>query len=170
MKLYHGSDISVSVPLAGIGRDRVDFGQGFYLTALRVQAISWAQTIASRHRGAQAILNQYEFDRQAAMADCGIRYKVFASYDKEWLDYVVDCRRGGRLQHRFDVVEGGVANDNVIDTVEDYENGMITATQALGQLAYKKTNQQLCIRSQVVLDLRLQFIRSVVLRNDCSKE
>lgn len=163
MKLYHGSNISVSAPLAKIGRRKVDFGQGFYLTTLRSQAISWAKTIASRYRDAQAILSQYEFDRQKAMVDCGVRYKIFPSYDEEWLDYVVDCRKGGKLQHQFDVVEGGVANDNVIDTVEDYENGVITASQALGQLAYKKTNLQVCIRRQKVIDSYLRFFKSIVL-------
>ena len=77
----------------------------------------------------------------------------------EWLDYVIDCRNGGSLQNQYDVVEGGVANDNVIDTVENYENGIITAEQALGQLQYKKVNHQICIRSQEVLDRMLQFVR-----------
>ena len=40
------------------------------------------------------------------------------------------------VQNMYDIVEGGVANDNVIDTVEDYENNVITAEQALGQLKY----------------------------------
>lgn len=53
--------------------------------------------------------------------------RTFQEYNIEWLEYVVDCRRGGVMQQSFDVVEGGVANDNVIDTVEDYENGRITA-------------------------------------------
>ena len=48
----------------------------------------------------------------------------------------------------YDIVEGGVANDNVIDTVEDYENNVITAEQALGQLKYKAVNHQLCILMQ----------------------
>ncbi len=168
MKLYHGSNAPVAVPLAKIGRRRVDFGQGFYLTAIRMQAVSWAHTIASRHRDARAILNQYEFDRQKAVVECGERYKVFHSYDEEWLDYVVDCRKGGRLQRRFDIVEGGVANDNVIDTVEDYENGVITASQALGQLAYRKISQQICIRSQEAIDACLRFVQSMVLPNDSS--
>lgn len=81
------------------------------------------------------------------------------AYDMEWLDYVIDCRNGGSLQNQYDVVEGGVANDNVIDTVENYENGIITAEQALGQLQYKKVNHQICIRSQEVLDRMLQFVR-----------
>jgi hypothetical protein len=81
----------------------------------------------------------------------------------EWLNYVIDCRRGGELQLQYDVIEGGVANDNVIDTVEDYENGIITAEQALGQLIYKKVNHQICIRSQVVIDTCLKFIGAEIL-------
>ena len=88
-----------------------------------------------------------------------MRYKKFQAYDMEWLDYVIDCRNGGNLQNQYDVIDGGVANDNVIDTVENYENGIITAEQALGQLQYKKVNHQICIRSQDVLDQLLQFVR-----------
>lgn len=85
------------------------------------------------------------------------RVKIFESYNIEWLDYVVDCRHGGVMQELYDVVEGGVANDNVIDTVEDYENGIITADQALGQLIYKKVNHQICIRNQKIIDDYLTF-------------
>ena len=58
------------------------------------------------------------------------------------------------------MVEGGVANDNVIDTVEDYENGIITAEQALGQLKYKQVNHQICILNQDIADKYLSFIAS----------
>lgn len=86
--------------------------------------------------------------------------KVFESYDLEWLEYVINCRRGGVMQKQFDIVEGGVANDNVIDTVEDYENGIITAEQALGQLRYKKVNHQICILNQEIIDKYLTFLHS----------
>ena len=39
---------------------------------------------------------------------------MFPEYNLEWLNYVVDCRRGGLLQQNYDFVEGGIANDNVI--------------------------------------------------------
>ena len=55
---------------------------------------------------------------------------------------------------------GSVANDNVIDTVEDYENGRITAEQALGQLKYKQVNNQICIRNQQIIDKFLNFVSS----------
>lgn len=59
------------------------------------------------------------------------------------------------------VKQGGVANDKVIDTVEDYEKGLITAEQALGQLAYKEVNHQIAILSQSVVDSFLKFKNSV---------
>ena len=52
----------------------------------------------------------------------------------------------------------------MIDTVEDYENGRITAEQALGQLAYKKVNHQICIRAQKVIDTYLRHVESVELK------
>lgn len=101
-----------------------------------------------------------------AVHNGGFRVKVFEQYDLEWLDYVVDCRRGGSLQNMYDLVEGGVANDNVIDTVEDYENGIITAEQALGQLRYKKVNHQLCILSQDFVGKYLTFVSQETLTQE----
>lgn len=158
--LFHGSYTSVSSPLVKLGRKKVDFGQGFYLTKLQKQAESWAITIAERKgRNARPVLSTYSFDDEAIKSD-GFRVKVFENYDIEWLEYVVDCRRGGMLHQQYDMVEGGVANDNVIDTVEDYENGIITAEQALGQLKYKKVNHQICILNQDIADKYLSFVSS----------
>ena len=113
-------------------------------------------------RNAQPVLNTYQFNLEQATDD-GIRIKSFPSYDLEWLDYVVACRRGKDVSDEFDIVEGGIANDNVIDTVEDYEKGIITAEQALGQLRYKKVNHQLCILNQAVTDKYLTFTESILL-------
>ena len=161
--LYHGSYTSVPNPLIEAGRDNLDFGKGFYLTKIREQAESWASVIASRKgRMVQPVISIFEFDKEAAISD-GLRFKSFAEYDIEWLNYVVACRRGEKVYQDYDIVEGGVANDNVIDTVEDYEKGIITAEQALGQLMYKKVNHQLCILTQPVIDKYLKFVKSELL-------
>lgn len=165
MILFHGSYLKVSAPDVKRGRAAVDFGQGFYLTQFQEQASIWALVVSNRYRGATPTLNSYEFDVDLAKAIAGTRYKVFASYDLEWLNYVVDCRKRGGLQAEYDVVEGGVANDNVIDTVELYENGDITAEQALGQLAYKKVNHQLTILNQAIIDSCLHFVGSEEVRH-----
>ena len=163
IRLYHGSVVEVRKPLVGVGRRKVDFGQGFYMTRMRKQAELWAKAVAGRRPGMTATLSIYMFDNAKAMQIAAARYKKFEQYDLEWLEYVIDSRKGGKRQLRYDVVEGGVANDNVIDTVEDYENGVITADQALGQLAYKKVNHQICIHSQKIIDECVQFVGSEVL-------
>lgn len=164
MKLYHGSYIEVPKPQVDKGRKRVDFGQGFYLTRLPEQAESWSRAIAIRKGpNFQPVVNVYSFDYERLIKD-GYQIKIFTEYNLEWLDYVVDCRRSGSLQEQYDVVEGGIANDNVIDTVEDYETGRITAEQALGQLRYKAVNHQLCIRNQKIIDNYLRYKESYNLK------
>jgi len=158
MILFHGFDKIIERPVTNFGRNKVDFGQGFYLTSIHEQAVKWAKVIAFKKGLGKAFVSEYNFDENL-LKSLGSRYKKFPAYDMDWLDYVIDCRNGGDLQNQYDVVEGGVANDNVIDTVENYENGIITAEQALGQLQYKKVNHQLCIRSQEVLDKILRFNR-----------
>ena len=164
--VFHGSYVSVSTPLVKLGRKKVDFGQGFYLTKLRKQAESWAETIAERKgRNVRPILSTYLFDYDAVKST-DYRIKIFDSYNLEWLEYVVDCRKGGALQKQYDLVEGGIANDNVIDTVEDYENSIITAKQALGQLRYREVNHQICILNQDIVDKYISFISSEIIKKE----
>ena len=150
----------IDKPEINKGRSRVDFGQGFYLTGIQAQAERWAKIITFRKGPAfRSVVNVFELNEKM-FALPNFRIKRFEEYNLEWLEYVVDCRQGGNKQVGYDFVEGGVANDNVIDTVEDYENGIITAEQALGQLIYKKVNHQICIRNQQIIDNYLTFVSS----------
>lgn len=161
MTLYHGSYAAVSQPQASHGRRNLDFGRGFYLTSLRSQAERWAQLVTERKtRNGIPQLNVYHFDEALASQS---RWLHFEEYNLEWLDYVVACRAGENLWQEYDIVEGGVANDNVIDTVEDYTMGIISAEQALGQLRYKPVNHQLCIINQSFIDRCLRFVGVVAL-------
>ena len=156
MEIYHGSNIAVTKPLANAGRRNLDFGKGFYTTRLKSQAQKWAYLVASRkEKKPQGIISKYEFDEEC-LSQQGYVYKNFPVYDMEWLEFVVACREG-KDETNYDIVEGGVANDQVIDTVEDYENGRITAEQALDQLRYKNPNNQICFRNQRIIDTYLHF-------------
>lgn len=159
--LYHGSYAVVERPQAASGRRNLDFGRGFYLTSLRAQAERWARLVTER-RTPDGIpqLNIYRFDDVLARQ---FRWLCFEAYDLAWLDFVVACRAGKSPWKQYDIVEGGVANDNVIDTVEDYTTGIITAEQALGQLRYKAVNYQLCIIGQEALDRCLRFAEAIPL-------
>lgn len=162
-KLYHGSYMKVDLPDVSAGRSNLDFGKGFYVTNLKEQAERWAVITGSRHNDDDwGIVNEYDFNDEVLSA---YRVLSFPTYDIEWLDFVVRNRRGEENTEGYDAIEGGVANDQVIDTIEDYENGRITADQALDQLRFKKPNHQLCIRNQKLIDLHLSFCNSYIVKD-----
>ena len=82
---------------------------------------------------------------------------LFDAYDKEWLDFIVDSRAGKQPWKGFDIIEGGVANDRVIDAVEAYINGYADVEHTLRQLIYHKPNYQICILNQEIVDNQLIF-------------
>ena len=43
MRLYHASDIVIESPDVYHSREHLDFGKGFYLTSIRIQAEKYAQ-------------------------------------------------------------------------------------------------------------------------------
>lgn len=156
--LYHGSYLSVPTPLTGLGRRELDFGQGFYVTSLREQAERWARRVCVIRAVDTPTLSVYEFDETNLPAD--VRRLRLEHYDQEWLDFIVSSRRGEEPWKNYDIIEGGVANDQVIDTVEDYFAGRITAEQAIGQLRFAKPTHQMCISNQAIADICLRFISS----------
>ena len=156
MRFYHTSNVIVSKPDVIHSRKHLDFGMGFYLTPLEQQARDYGQRFI--RRGDPAIMNVFDLSDEISDAN----RKVFLAYDGEWLDYVAACRKG--LPHeQYDIIEGGIADDNVFDTVDLYLQGIYTREQALDQLLWKKPNHQLCITSQDVIDKHLQFIASITL-------
>lgn len=154
--LYHGSYVSVPAPLTGVGRKDLDFGPGFYVTNLREQAERWARRVCVIRAFDTPLLSIYEFDESHLPSN--VRRLRLAHYDQEWLDFIVSSRRGEEPWRDYDIIEGGVANDQVIDTVEDYYAGRITAEQAIGQLRFAKPTHQMCISSQAIVDRCLCFI------------
>ena len=160
--LYHGSYTKVEKPRTDVGRCHLDFGRGFYVTNLQAQAEKWAIVVGSRHNDDEnGTVSIYVFDDTALQAYHVLR---FPEYDIHWLDFVVANRQGDDAAKGYDAVEGGVADDQVIDTVEDYETGRITAEQALDQLHFKKPNHQLCIRNQEIIDKHLRFTESYTVK------
>lgn len=154
MKVYHGSTVVVEHPSVSAGRDHLDFGKGFYLTTIREQAEKWAWQLSRRFPNAKPVLNIYELD---AITD---KYRIltFEGYNEAWLDFIVANRRGLGSWKAYDIVEGGIANDKVFDTIEIYMAGQITKEVAIGRLRYEQPNQQICILSQNLADEALHFI------------
>lgn len=156
MKLYHTSNTIVNHPDIKYSREYLDFGKGFYLTKIKNQAEKYG--LKFLRKGENAYLNIYELDEYINKAT--IIY--FEKYDKNWLDYITACRKG--LNHFVhDIIIGGIADDQVFDTIDLYFSGIYNEEQALNLLQYKKPNQQLCITNQRIIDKHLHFIEAIKL-------
>jgi len=158
MVIYHGGTQIITQPLAKIGRSDLDFGQGFYTTEILDQARKWADRM-SRQRHEAAVINIYEFDR--GIARLQYRYLRFTGYDIQWLDFIAECRTGGTPWKEYDCIEGGIANDRVIDTVEAYIAGTMDAEHALAELSKHSPNNQICIINQQIIDNCLKYKEAI---------
>lgn len=156
IKVYHGSTAEIRKPDVLRGRENLDFGKAFYLTRLKSQAEHWAKVVYSRYEEDAPIVNTYNLDMEAVVKN-GYKMLVFESYDRAWLDFIVASRSGKKPWAGYDIIEGGVANDRVIDTVEGYMAGDFSAETAIGRLQYHKPNNQIAILNQDIVDRFLVF-------------
>lgn len=154
MILYHGSYLEIPSPDIGHSRNNVDFGKGFYTTPIYEQAQKWSMKFLRKH-GA-AFISVYRLDD--TVFD-GCKVLKFNTYSEEWLDFILNCRRGQDTTD-YDIVIGGVANDKVFNTVELFFDGLIDKSEAIKRLRYEKPNLQIAFRSQRSIDEYLHFERS----------
>lgn len=155
MKVYHGGTCIIKSPLVNVGRAGLDFGEGFYVTDNREQAIEWAKKMADR-RQTIPIINEYNIDVDYIYEN--FQCLKFENYDIDWLNFIADNRKGLNNWQKYDLIEGGVADDRVVDTVESYIAELISANEALKRLIYHKPNNQICILNQDIANNHLKFI------------
>lgn len=161
-KVYHGATEVIADPLVHVGRENLDFGKGFYVTDILSQAKTWAELKSRYQMVDEAVVNEYQLDFDSAIKE--FRYKKFEKYDREWLHFIIDSRDGIKVWRDYDIIEGGVANDRVIDTVEAFKAGQISKAEALKELSKHQPNNQICILKQAVVDKYLTFRKSVTVK------
>lgn len=154
MIVYHGGTEIVEHPICKFGRRNLDFGRGFYITNIRKQAVDWASQVADR-RKLSPIINRYRLNREVILAEA--HCKVFEAYDKDWLEFIVASRRGLHVADNYDYIEGGIANDRVVDTINLYMAGLMDEDTALRRLSEHQPNNQMCLLSQEITDNYLFF-------------
>ena len=142
--IYYGGYKIVKYPNIIVGKNIKDFGYGFYCTRIKEQA----EKLVNKYK--TPVINSY------ALADISdLNVKVFEKYDKEWLDFVVHCRSGG--EHDYDIVEGFMCDDTILDNLEDYINGHIDKTRFLEMMKLKWSNKQISFHTVKALK-GLKFI------------
>ena len=109
----------------------------------------------AKSRKESPILNSYRMDRDAVLNN--YKCKVFTAYDKEWLEFIVANRQGLNEARKYDYVEGGVANDRVVDTVNLYVAGLMDISTALGELSKHQPNNQMCILNQDIINKHFTY-------------
>ena len=144
MLIYHGSNTAVENPRILINGHYKDFGYGFYCTNIKKQAKRWALT----KRG-ESIVNIYSYSDISSQ-----EAKIFSEMTEEWLQFVVDCRRG--IEHNYDIVEGPMADDQIWDYVEDYMAGNIKKSAFWELVKFKYPTHQIVFCTEQSLRM-LQF-------------
>jgi len=164
MILYHGSNMEVScIDLGKCGKYK-DFGQGFYLTSLKEQAIEWAKKVKIRHNSGVATLNIYNFDEKTD----DLNMIQFLSPDEKWATFVINNRNRNFNNHfdilsnqdnKYDFVHGLVANDDISAILETFLLGILPMEQLPNALIYKKLNDQYSFHSSKGIS-KLKFLSS----------
>lgn len=86
-----------------------------------------------------------------------LKTKVFKEMTEEWLQFVVDCRRG--IRHEYDIVEGPMADDTIWDYVEDYMAGRISKAAFWELVKFKYPTHQIVFCTERALQT-IKFERS----------
>lgn len=128
---------------------------GFYVTRFRSQAEKWAERKALR-QGGEAIVNVYEMNDQLT----GYNVLDLSGDDSKWVDFVCSCRRGDKIYCNYDIITGGVADDEVFKAVDMYFKGLWDKDKTISELKYYKKNDQTAFISQKALDDLLTFRHS----------
>ena len=142
MILYHGSNQPIHEIRLSEGKKYKDFGQGFYTTHIKEQAVYWSRRIAERFGGVP-VVTAFEFDLQSAVS-AGLKVKQFEKPDREWALFVMANRRqdGNEFHHDYDIVIGPVADDRMARLFGLYDMEIIDLDAVVAGLIYKDLNSQ----------------------------
>lgn len=162
IEVYHAGVDHVQNPDTKHGRAQLDFGPGFYLTDIYEQAVNWSIRRSNKYNK-EPVVNKYLLRQGDLLADAGTHALIFPEYNDAWLDFIVGNRLGQDLWKEYDYIEGGVADDRVVDTIDLYMTGFISRSEAIERLKYLKPNNQICISNQQLIDNYLLFKDSIII-------
>ncbi|MDR0823329.1 MAG: DUF3990 domain-containing protein [Endomicrobium sp.] len=150
MIVYHGSNIEIETIDLSKCKPHKDFGQGFYTTALKEQAIEMAKRTCKRYGGGKACVSKFYFD-DALLKSKQLDSIVFKKTNKEWAFFILNNRYPKKLsniKNKYDIVMGPVANDDIDLSFNQFAAGFLTMNELLQRLRYKKLNNQISFHSK----------------------
>lgn len=155
MIVYHGSNTAVDIPDVLRSQRNLDFGKGFYVTTVKLQAERWAKRKCSLLRCGLPTVSIYD------MSDLGGLHLLDLSNDlSKWLVFVCQCRDGSAVYKSYDVIKGRVADDNVFRVVDMFKRGIWDEARALQEIKVYDTYDQIAFITQSSADASLLFTES----------
>lgn len=161
MILYHGSTELVDKPEIRKGDVYLDFGVGFYTTTSLSQAERWAKIKMRRSNADLGYVSVYRFDYEKAKQQLSI--KQFDTADEEWLQFVVDNRKGASTGEMIDMHIGPVADDNIYQSIRLFETGAYDAEYTVKKLKTEVLQDQRTLHTEKALSF-LTFIEAKEIR------
>jgi len=141
-----------------MSRSRTDFGKGFYMGNNLGEARKWARSqsmTAETPTVMRYVLSEELFDSN----NTTLKKLWFPAPTVEWLDFVRDNRRiitrkeqTSEPRHDYDIVYGPIANDKVVDVVDEYIDGHITTEEAIQRIKVVPSVFQLSFHTSLALN------------------
>lgn len=161
MKLYHGSLFVVKEPNLERLNNKTDFGRGFYTTTNLEQAKKWVKIKEKRllEKGntqkVEKYINIYEYTENP-----NLNILDFEEATEAWLKFVYTNRVSNDLTHEYDIVKGPVANDNLYQALEGYEDGIYTMEETIRRLKTYLLADQISFHTQKALEC-IKYIETI---------
>jgi hypothetical protein len=151
MTLYHGSDQIINAPELRSSIRTLDFGQGFYTTTNKEQAVNFAVKVYDRSIRAGGIpkgkfISIYEVDYEAMQKELDILH--FESADEAWFDFVIANRRSSYTGTKYDIIYGPVANDTIYRTLIAFETEELSKIETIARLKVRQLFNQMTFTSE----------------------
>lgn len=137
--LFHGSNVKIEKIDLSLCNPYKDFGQAFYLTTDKAQAMDIANARVDI-LGGEPEVNAFCFDEKL-LTDGTLSFRSFDAYTEQWADFIYQHRDETLVppyQHSFDVVYGPIANDRVGLQIRNYRLGNIDRKEFLRRLKFMK--------------------------------
>ncbi len=153
MMVYHGSTEIIKQPDVLHSYRLLDFGQGFYVTTVKEQAMRWARRKAGLQKDKSAVVNCYQMVDDVA----DLKHKTFSDDLMEWIDFVCKCRDGNTAYKEYDLISGKVANDKVFRVVDLYRTGIWDKDRALKEIKAYPNYDQIAFITQKAINKLLIY-------------
>ena len=166
--LYHGSYTEIdSVDLSKCLRGK-DFGEGFYLTTSKEQAISFIKTSILKAKGDGRIKDNQEYGYVTEFKfhlEKDTKYFEFDGVDKKWLYFICMNRRHALSKdiknilkdnyEKYDILAGKIANDDTNFTLDAFLAGTFgsiieqrSVDFVIGLLMPERLSNQVCFKTE----------------------